>query len=411
MPVSAALPAAATPAVSRLQALRKSFGSRASGKGPHAAADAAASLGRFWDGSEGKALGLSAEADSKAPMEGRASGLSPPRAAPKLVERPLESLLELRVGTYNMLNLFEHVGKFEPDPARPGAMRQVTPAQLKAEWQLRESARAIRESAFDILVLQEIENIAALSRFNEDYLGGEYGPFLIEGNDSRGIDVAFLVKRDIPFALEQRTHKGETWDDPLLPGPPQRVFSRDLPVLIVRAPGRPAPLFLLFGTHFKSKRTRLPQDPESRILRRAQADRSAEIVGRYREEFGAGLPLLFAGDFNGEINREPEFEGLRRAAGLVDSFDALKTPVPPAERITHTYHPREGPTQARQIDAVMVSSSLKSFVRSAEVYRYKDAEGKAKPIPKTHAERSRNPSDHFPVLVVLDFPPILRAGR
>ncbi len=56
----------------------------------------------------------------------------------------------------------------------------------------------------DVLGLQEIENLDAVRRFNEGYLGGEY-PYalLIDGWDPRNIDVAVLSKLPI---LEVRSH-------------------------------------------------------------------------------------------------------------------------------------------------------------------------------------------------------------
>ena len=48
----------------------------------------------------------------------------------------------------------------------------------------------------DIIALQEVENLAILERLRTKYLGdaGYLPAILIEGNDNRGIDVAFLSK-------------------------------------------------------------------------------------------------------------------------------------------------------------------------------------------------------------------------
>ena len=48
----------------------------------------------------------------------------------------------------------------------------------------------------DILALQEVENLAVLERLRTEYLGAaDYRPaILVEGNDDRGIDVAFLSR-------------------------------------------------------------------------------------------------------------------------------------------------------------------------------------------------------------------------
>lgn len=58
----------------------------------------------------------------------------------------------------------------------------------------------------DIIALQEIENLGILERLRTDYLAGAgYLPaVLIEGNDLRGIDVAFLSK--LPLAGSPQLH-------------------------------------------------------------------------------------------------------------------------------------------------------------------------------------------------------------
>ncbi len=320
--------------------------------------------------------------------------------------RTLESIKQLKIGSYNVLNLFENVGKHIPDPENPGKLKKVSEAKPKEEWSLREQGKIILENGLDIVTLAEVENIAALRDFNERFLAGKYNVYLIEGNDERGIDIAFLVKKDLPFIVEQRSHKDEMWRDPISGGAEKTLFSRDLTSLVVRAAGRPEPLFVLFGTHYKSKRDRAAGDPESNILRAAQVQRSAEIVARYRKEFGADTPILFAGDFNGEVGKEEAFRPLFEAAGLTDSFDAAPNPPSDKDRITHTYHPKGGATRYGQMDAVLVSKGLRGAVQSATVYRYKNPDGTERPIPATYEERQKNPSDHFPVIVTLDFAPI-----
>ncbi len=319
--------------------------------------------------------------------------------------RSLESIKQLKVGSYNVENLFEQVGSHVPDPANPGKLKKVSDAKPKPEWALREEGKIILENDLDILTLAEVEDIAALNDFNERFLGGKYRTFLIEGNDERGIDIAFLVKKDLPFNIEQRSHKDETWQDPTLGGATKTLFSRDLTSLVVRAPGKTQPLFVLFGTHYKSKRDR-PGDPESNIERAAQVTRTAEIMERYRKEFGADVPMMMAGDYNGSVNEEAAYKPLYAAAGLTDSFDAAPIASTTEERITHTFHPRGGPAHYAQMDAILVSKSLKGAVQSAKVYRYKNPDGTVRAIPKTYEERELNPSDHFPLIVTLDFTPM-----
>ncbi|MEO1201143.1 MAG: endonuclease/exonuclease/phosphatase family protein, partial [Pseudomonadota bacterium] len=69
----------------------------------------------------------------------------------------------------------------------------------------------------DVVALQEIENRAILERLRTDYLeSAGYGPsILIEGQDNRGIDVAFLTR--LPLIGEATLHAIE------FPGFPERA--------------------------------------------------------------------------------------------------------------------------------------------------------------------------------------------
>ncbi|MEK7233454.1 MAG: endonuclease/exonuclease/phosphatase family protein [Elusimicrobiota bacterium] len=332
--------------------------------------------------------------------QGEPAGPVPSAGAPV---RTLQSITQLKTGSYNIENLFEHVGKHVPDPKNPGKLKKISEAKPKSEGARRAEGQIILELDLDIVTLAEVENIAALQNFNDQYLGGRYNVYLIEGNDKRGIDIAFLVKKDLPFEIEQRSHKEETWVDPVLGGGPKLLFSRDLTSLVVRAPGKFQPLFVLFGTHYKSKRDRDGRDSESVILRTAQVQRTAEIMERYRAEFGADVPMMIAGDFNGDVSEEAAYKPLFDGAELTDSFDTVPVPPSKEERITHTFHPPGEPAHLAQMDAVLVSKSLRAAVQSANVYRYKNPDGTVRPIPKTYAERARNPSDHFPIYVTFDF--------
>ncbi|MDZ7644701.1 MAG: endonuclease/exonuclease/phosphatase family protein [Woeseiaceae bacterium] len=58
----------------------------------------------------------------------------------------------------------------------------------------------------DVLALQEVENVRILERLRRDHLkaAGYREPVLIEGNDARGIDVAFLTR--LPLAAPPALH-------------------------------------------------------------------------------------------------------------------------------------------------------------------------------------------------------------
>lgn len=320
----------------------------------------------------------------------------------KANERTYQSLEQLVVGTYNVENLFSDFVKPREEGGNfPLLTWGTLPPTKKSQANVEGVAKAILDNQFDILVVEEVESLETLKKLNKYYLKNQYEAFLIEGNDERGIDVGYFVKKDLPFYVEEKSHKTETWQDPTKPNKKSILFSRDLPELHIKADAKSEPLLVLFGTHFKSKIDR-DGDPESRILRKAQVERSVEIIHQVESTLGKSSGILFAGDFNGKVHAESEFDALK-STDLTDAFDVVSPALSETARITHTYHPKGEPTEKTQLDAVYVNKAMASAVQSASVYRYKDAKGKTLPIPNTYDERKRNPSDHFPVVVNLEF--------
>ena len=324
----------------------------------------------------------------------------------------LAGIKTLQVGSYNLLNLFEKKGKIHEGKSPlfhliPEGRRPLEEA-LKTLEDLKAQAQIILNNKYDVLAVSEVENLEALRALSIEFLGGKYDSYLIEGNDPRGIDVGFLVKSSLPFHIEQRTHKFETWEDPTQGGKKSRVFSRDLPALLFRTKKNESPVMVYFGTHFKSKRDRA-HDPESRLLRKAQVERASLIIKAYEKEFGTETPIFLAGDFNGEIKEEKEFSALRQVAELEDTFDVVNPPLSKKERITHSYFPKDGNPKWAQLDAVMVNLMGTQFVTEAKVPHYHDENGNEIPIPESFDElKKTQPSDHYPVHVELDMSQLLK---
>jgi endonuclease/exonuclease/phosphatase family metal-dependent hydrolase len=301
-------------------------------------------------------------------------------------KRSLEELPELRMGTFNTYNL----------------MQSADGAYQKGHNKRLGIAAPILENDLDIVVLQEVENLRSLEDFVAQYLHRRYDVLLSQGNDSRGIQVAYLVKRDLPFRITFDSH-ADTRAVYTVTGEETKIFSRDVPSLRIWAHSQNAdnddPLIVIYGTHFKSKRSK-PGDPESRVLRRTQVEASVEIIRRDKNAHPSSL-MMIAGDFNGDVRVEAEFAPLREI--LRDAFDTLAEALSDADRVTHTFHPQNGPTSYSQIDAFFVSPEKSDYVSGAFVHRYKDEAGNIKPLPSSWHERNTNPSDHFPVILKLNF--------
>ena len=329
-------------------------------------------------------------------------------------KRKLDEITELKVGTLNTLNLYMNIGKFETAPAPARGLIRKTERLSKDPQKVQELADFIVKRDLDFVVLEEVEDLDTLKDFIDGYLGDAYHFFWGGTNDQRGVQIAILAKRDLPFKYEFRSHIDETWvntvlkdGEPTETGDVRPVFSRDLPLVLVRPEDSPKekPMFALFGTHYKSKRLR-EGDTESSLLRTAQVQKTTGIVQKLQMEF-KGLPVMLAGDFNGSLNYEPEYLSLWRSNHFVDSLDKMESDVPVKDRVTHTFHPREGARKTSQIDAVLVTEDMRDAITHAEVYRYTDANGNARPLPSSYEDREKNPSDHFPVYMKLAFPKLL----
>lgn len=312
--------------------------------------------------------------------------------------RNLSQVDDLKFGTFNVLNLEFSPGKYLDNPTT-GA-REFKPGTItKDKEHVKEIAQAIQEEDLDMIVLQEVEGYAPLQAFNKKYLGDNYEVFIQKGNDSRGIEIGFLVKKDLPFKVRMQSHSKRKWVNPNT-GEETFIFSRDLPALHIRQKTtsmNDPPDMIFMGTHYKSQRAS-SGDPRSVKKRQRQVEETQTILSDFEKAYPE-TPIFLGGDFNADLHSSSEFKSLFESGDFVDSFDLLKRKPKKEERVTHTFHPRNGDTKYNQLDAILVNEKAASSVQDAKVYRYKDQSGSTKPIPKTYEERKINPSDHFMVVM------------
>jgi endonuclease/exonuclease/phosphatase family metal-dependent hydrolase len=179
------------------------------------------------------------------------------------------------------------------------------------EEAMRNTARAMHGVGADVLAVVEAESRPALKTFNDTIIPAVGGvPFrhamLIDGNDSRGIDVGLLTRDNFPIG-KIRSHV-----DDLLPGG-QPVFSRDCPEFEVQLPSGERLLVLV--NHFKSKGYGAKNASDER--RRAQA---ARVKAIYESLYASGEKLVaVVGDFNDTPDSKP-LEPLICQTNLKDAF-------------------------------------------------------------------------------------------
>ncbi len=307
------------------------------------------------------------------------------------------------------------------------------------------TALAIAETRADILCLQEVDNLAALNAFEYGYLFKMIGhgfrhKYLIDGNDSRGIDVAVMMRdttRDgQPIEVDEVTsYAYVTYNDfgfyePVLGElglePHDRIFKRDCLNLDIRIAGK---LISLFVTHLKSMtgaRNGFDGRTASLPVRRAEARAMRRII---EDKFGpsnvADRRWLICGDFNDYRERiiigGDEWNGYQFTP-MVEEESALdvlladgfavnlveRRPVMDRWTLYHTRGPRE--RHLCQLDYIMASPSfakknekaVPNIIRRGQPWRtIFPPDQQIERYPRTGWDRPKA-SDHCPVAVTLN---------
>jgi endonuclease/exonuclease/phosphatase family metal-dependent hydrolase len=233
--------------------------------------------------------------------------------------------MRLRVATFNVENLASRnsygprrrpdtapalsLFHFAETEARENVERSVA---VSIEDDKRElTALAIAETGADILALQEVESLDVLTAFFSNYVHRvsdlRYEHFkLFHGNDPRGIDVAFAIRKGLApsDAVTFRSHREATFGeldlhsdylDELGIGPDDRVFNRDCMEVAIDFGDRDLTLFIC---HFKAMTNYGDGATGTTALRRAEADAVRRIIERRFGEHWRSANWIIAGDLN-----------------------------------------------------------------------------------------------------------------
>lgn len=316
--------------------------------------------------------------------------------------------MEIRVTSFNVENLFNryafldvpwedrHYEKFVQAVGLVSiASREgdLVPYPI-ADIQRNNTAQAILDAAPDVLAVQEIENIYTLRNFNQSYLDKYFDRMIcIDGNDPRGIDVGFLLRKGLKAEiLNIRTHIDE-------PSEKKKaierksflgsgywvtgaIFSRDCLEVDLGVGGK---VLTFLVNHFKAQ----DGTKESVTRRSKQAQRVADIVA---EAAGVGRIPIVIGDLNVAPKTDKSLESLLKNQFLKDPF--------PADTWTHYYVPQK---KISRLDYILPHKSLKvighDIVRKGLTTKCKQYTGERYPtVGPEHTEAS----DHCPTSVVLE---------
>lgn len=368
--------------------------------------------------------------------------------------------MSFRLATFNVENLMNRFD-FSGFRNQLHQDRTLSLFQIRdeAEYRLLEQARtiahtddtrqltalAIAATRADILCLQEVDNIEALKAFEYGYLFKMVGQgyrqkFTTAGNDTRGIDVAVMMReqtRDgqpIEF-VRMNSHAPLTFGELSLHTPElaalgiepnERIFRRDCLEIDIRIGGQP---LTVYAVHFKSMggpREGVPGRDATMPVRFAEARAVRHIIeSRFSKEHAGSKRWLICGDLNDYRQRiviggdeDPGYDfsvvdeqGSALDILLADGFaENIVERRPELERWT-LYHTR-GPQERHlcQLDYLLLSPSLAKrnstavpdIIRGGQPWRTIFPPGQhVERFPRIGWDRPKA-SDHCPVAVTLD---------
>jgi len=259
----------------------------------------------------------------------------------------------------------------------------------------------------DIFFFNEVGGLESLANFNKYFLSSAYTPFLVPGNSDRGIDVGYLVKKDLNFLFKHISHKNR-----LIPlsydkeeKDVKHHFSRDISELRLLSKDQSKVLGIFLITHLKSKLDLKAIDFEGIKRRTAEVESLVDLYNELSTEFDGKIPVVIAGDFNGIAHKEGhsiEFNSLYDKSDLKACMDILN--VDDEARTTKVQFSRTSRPRHIQIDFIFLSPHWQKNINFNEtyVYRFKSKKGEAMPLPVNLEERYSFPSDHYPIVLTLE---------
>lgn len=274
-------------------------------------------------------------------------------------------------------------------------------------------AQVFQDIHADIFMLCEVGGLESLNHFNNLFLNSAYSPCLIEGNSDRNIDVAFLIRKGLPFYFDLNTNKNHPLDLPdhfLKNKSVTQLFSRDVVELKLFEKTSDQPFLISLLTHLKSTR-----DPQS-VDHNGVIKRTAEIKGLtqiYNDlcQKNPKVPILVCGDFNGNASIEKtdsEFRRLYEQTPLSDALEVSRLDKEARATFYQVSNISMAKTEGRQIDYCFLNPQAQEHLSSAFVYRYKDNYGTPLPPPKSLSEKQSFPSDHYPIIFELKNLPLTK---
>jgi len=270
--------------------------------------------------------------------------------------------------TWNAENVFDAK---EPNPADP-----PLPSPKQYHLALEKMAATIADAGYPTVVgLQEIENIGVLEDLAKQnaILEQAYQPVLIEGTDSRGIDVGYLVRGDAEILDVQQYNA------------PEGLTSRPPLAIKVKVTTKDGPVTLyVINNHFTSMSAGV-EITEPR--RNAQAEWNVHIIEDIILPKDPDAMIAVMGDLNSFFDSKPV--QTLRAAGLKHVLDFL----PADQRYTYIF---QGDSQA--LDHILITPNLYDLLQNV-IILHVNADF---PPPAPDDTSPIRKSDHDPIIAIFE---------
>ena len=310
--------------------------------------------------------------------------------------------LQLKICLFNTENLFL------VDPPEGDVYKKPLD---KTEW----IARTLKDINADIVMLLEVGGNLSFDYFNSKYLSNEYHTAMLKGNSNRGIEMGYLIKKNIPYPHSIISHANDSieFNYPFEIAENNKLgtikyqphkFSRDVSELRIFKDNQVAMIILL--VHLKSKWDRDGVDFNGSMRRKAELKALIKTYNKLNDEFNHKVPIIVSGDMNGVVQKgqhEPEFDDLYNLSDLEDVLEVIN--LPHEQRISFLYFGKDNKREASQLDYIFLPKSLQSVVKKEEsgIYLFRDNYGNPLAYPQESYQRFALPSDHYPIVANLEF--------
>jgi endonuclease/exonuclease/phosphatase family metal-dependent hydrolase len=330
--------------------------------------------------------------------------------------------MKLRISTFNCENLFGRYRFLDKPPIdqprnyasdiqiydvvtfEPGRSNLLKPKAISEE-QRANTAEAMLALAPDILAVCEVENLTTLRLFNAKYLDNYFDRIvLLDGNDSRGIDVGLLVRKGLRADIEAiRSHADDAADGGYIPTTNildmkgrlgAASFSRDCLEVDITVGGS---ALTIMCNHFKAQETKADGSDTTAPKRLGQATRVAGFVKRARAN--DRLPVVM-GDLNKDYHHADYDGSLDPLINTTMLYEPVKQ-LGQTDRWTHFY---ESKRSVSQLDYILLDKTLKEKITDVEIFRgglSTNCKQYTGPRIGTVADKNEA-SDHCPLCVEID---------